>query len=151
MLLLRHIFLAGSIAGLLDILAAFAIHSAAPPGVILQSIASGLLGAAAFRGGASTAALGLLLHFVIATTVAAVYFSAARVVGALIRRPVLCGAAYGVAVYLVMNTIVLPLSRLNMRTQSRFVIFWTVVAHIVCVGVPTALVARRAHLTQARV
>lgn len=148
----RHILLAGSIAGVLDILAAFAIHSAAPPGVILQSIASGLLGPAAFRGGVSTAALGLLLHFVIATTVAALYFSAARVVGALVRRPVLSGAAYGVAVYLVMNTIVLPLSRLNMRPQSRFVIFWTVVAHIVCVGVPIALVARRAaRLTPARV
>ncbi len=43
---------------------------------ILQSIASGLLGASAFQGGPQTAALGALLHFFIALVAAAVYYAA---------------------------------------------------------------------------
>ncbi len=67
---------AGTLAvGILDILDAFiffGLRGARPIG-ILQSIASGVLGRAAYQGGMRTAALGLLLHFVIAFGVVATY------------------------------------------------------------------------------
>ena len=100
---------AGTLAvGVLDILDAFiffGLRGAKPIG-ILQSIASGVLGRAAYQGGMRTAMLGLLLHFVIAFGVVAVYLVATRIIPALNRRPVVYGVIYGVAVYAVMNLIV---------------------------------------------
>ncbi|MEO7167842.1 MAG: hypothetical protein ABI787_09650, partial [Spartobacteria bacterium] len=64
----RAILIGGAIAGILDI--TYAIGFSAWRGVaplrLLQSVASGLLGAPAFEGGLPTAALGLFLHFCIA-------------------------------------------------------------------------------------
>ena len=98
--------------GVLDILDAFiffGLRGARPVG-ILQSIASGVLGRAAYQGGLRTAALGLLLHFVIAFGVVATYLLATRLIPALNRRPWLYGLLYGVVVYAVMNLVVVPLS-----------------------------------------
>ncbi len=104
---------AGTLAvGVLDILDAFiffGLRGAKPIG-ILQSIASGVLGRAAYQGGMRTAMLGLFLHFVIAFGVVAVYLVATRIIPALNRRPVVYGVIYGVAVYAVMNLIVIPMS-----------------------------------------
>ena len=137
------IFVGGTIAGILDILAAFALgYPRVRPAVILQSIASGLLGPAAFRGGLPTAVLGLALHVLIATTAAAVYVVASRRWAGLVRRPWVFGPAYGVAVYLVMQFVVLPLSRVNQRSQRWSLIATMVCIHIVCVGLPIALTAR---------
>lgn len=77
------------LAGTLDILDAFTfwgVTKAVPPERILQSIASGLLGKAAFQDGTGAAALGLLLHYFIMSVMAALYVLAAR------RLPVLVAA-----------------------------------------------------------
>ena len=110
---------------------------------ILQSVASGLLGPDAFKGGASSAALGLLLHFFIATVAAAVYYAASRKLTALLRRPVLFGALYGVAVYVFMNHLVVPLSAVPKRPFDLGQAAILVVVHVVCVGLPIALAIRR--------
>ncbi len=67
---LRRILLAGGLAGVLDLAAAIvqgAMRGASPER-ILQSIASGILGRAAFDGGAMTVLLGIEAHFAIALT-----------------------------------------------------------------------------------
>lgn len=110
---------------------------------VLQSVASGLLGAAAREGGARTAALGLALHFLIAFTVAAVYYAASLRLPVLVSRPVLCGLAYGVAAYFFMNYVVIPLSAVP-RSTAPFNVAWfacSVVAHALFVGLPPALFA----------
>jgi hypothetical protein len=142
---LRSIAAGGLAAGALDITAAFLVYGlrGASPVRILQSIASGLYGAVAFQGGARTAALGLLLHFVIATTAAGVYSIASTRVGVLVRRPFVCGALYGIAVYLFMNLVVLPLSAVAKRPFSPRDAAILVVIHMTCVGIPIALAARR--------
>jgi uncharacterized membrane protein YagU involved in acid resistance len=136
----------GLIAGVLDITDAIVFYylRGVSPRTILQSIASGLLGADAFQGGTFTAALGLLLHFVIAFAAAAVFYLASVRVRALWRHPFIAGAAYGLVVYAVMNHIVLPLSAFNTRPlQINAVFFNLIFAHIVCVGWPIALAAHR--------
>ncbi|MGH9867038.1 MAG: hypothetical protein ACREAA_02590 [Candidatus Polarisedimenticolia bacterium] len=141
----RAILIAGLTAGALDITAAcgfYAIRGVSPVR-ILQSVASGLLGSAAFTGGAPTAVLGLALHFFIALTAAAVFFLASRRLPALVRRPVAWGAMYGVAVYLFMNHVVLPLSAVARRPFSLSTALVMVGIHIVCVGLPIALLVRR--------
>ena len=135
----------GAIAGALDILGAFAIYWPAPPAAILRSIAAGVVGSAAARsGGVGLAALGLLLHFVVALSAAAVFVTACRAVPALARRPLLSGPLYGLVVFLVMNYAVIPLSAIG-----RFPGPWSgatakvIALHMIGVGLPIALAARR--------
>ena len=108
----RAVFTAGLVAGAMDITAAFTQYGlqGISPVRILHSIASGLLGAAAYSGGASTAVLGAFLHFVIATSAATVYHIASRRIRALLQHPVIFGVLFGIAVYFFMNLVVLPLS-----------------------------------------
>src|SRR5437660_6494556 len=77
---LATILWAGLIAGGLDITAAFAVYGffGLKPMRLLQGIAGGLLGPRTFEGGLATAFLGLLCQFLIAFSVAAVYFAMSR-------------------------------------------------------------------------
>lgn len=143
---------AGACAGVLDILAAFTVYGlrGVAPTRILQSIASGLLGPAAFQGGRRTAVLGLGLHFFIATTAALVYYLASRRIVPLRRRPWTFGPLYGVAVYVVMTYVVLPLSALTRRPLPLDLVLTIITVHMVCVGLPIALMVRRFAGSQGR-
>jgi len=139
----RAMLWGGLIAGTLDILAAF-INSGGSPTRVLQAIASGLLGKDAFNGGFATAALGLALHFFIATTATAVYYAASRKLKVLINQAIVCGLAYGIPVYLVMNLVVLPLSAVTFKTSHALAnVATSVLILMFCVGLPIALVVRR--------
>ena len=139
----------GLIAGSLDIADALIFHGVrgVAPWRILQAIASGLLGRDAFTGGAWTAALGLGLHFFIATTAAAVYTLASLRLPRLVARPVLCGALYGLIVNVVMQNVVLPLSAFRPGPPAPAgTIDWGQVnlwlAHVFFVGLPIAFATR---------
>ena len=142
---LHVVFFGGMAAATLDIINALLFwhfHSGAPPAVILQAIAAGLLGPDAFAGGKGTAALGLLLHYVIAFGMAAAFWAACLRWPALIRHWVGAGLAYGVLTWFAMNYVVLPLS---LARPSRFNLPWFidgVLAHILLVGLLLAFVAR---------
>jgi hypothetical protein len=139
----------GLVAGALDIFYAcvfWGLRRAVPARRIFQSVAAGVLGKATFDGGARTAALGLALHFFIALCMAAAYFVVARRWPLLWRRPWLCGAIYGVFLYAVMNYVVVPLSRAGAGSKDVLWITLSVAAHMLLVGVPCALFARRAVL-----
>ena len=115
------------------------------PSRILQSVASGVLGSDAYQGGASTAALGLGLHYLNALLITAIFFAAAALVPALVRRPVPIGVAYGIVVYLVMNYVVVPLSRIGPRPTPPTPIWVTgVLVHMFLIGVPIVVAASRA-------
>src|SRR5215213_2426396 len=143
----QPIFWGGLIAGTLDICAAFLaawLRAGVSPVRVLHFVASGLIGRAAFSGGAKTALLGLALHFLIATGAAAVFYLASRKWLFLIERPIHFGLLYGVAVYLFMNFVVLPLSAVPQRATptltSRFIQLLII---MFCIGLPIAAVVRR--------
>lgn len=144
---LRAILTGGAAAGAGDITYAFVFYwfrNGAPPARILQSVASGLLGRPAYAGGAGTALLGLALHFLIAFSIAAVYVAAAARMPVLARRPLACGAAYGVLAYAFMNLVVVPLSRFpNARAFPPDVLLTGLAAHVFLIGIPIAFAARR--------
>ena len=144
--MIRAIAFGGLVAGTLDILDAF-VFSYARGGVsplrVLQAIASGWLGRSSYEGGLPTAALGLGLHFFIATAAAAVFVTASRFLPVLLRRPVQLGLAYGVAVYVVMNHVVLPLSAFRTGPFAWPGFINGVLIHALGVGLPIALIARR--------
>lgn len=110
---------------------------------IFQSVASGLLGRASFEGGVRTFLLGVLLHFVVATCIAAVYYALSLKLPVLIRRAVPAGLVYGLLAYLVMNYVVIPLSAATPGRFSLRTFLPAFVAHAFLVGLPVALLARR--------
>jgi hypothetical protein len=133
--------------GILDILDAiifFGLRSGVAPIRIFQSIASGLLGRSAFAGGWNTALLGLALHFFIAFTIVLVYLLASRRLTVLTRAPVAAGLLYGIAAYLVMNLIVIPLSAATPSVPPWPVVVNGVLIHMFGVGLPASLAARAA-------
>jgi hypothetical protein len=139
------IFLAGLACGILDITAAFLtwISRGVRPFRLLQAIASGLLGVAAFHGGWPTAILGAALHFFIAFTVATVFYVASRKLQFMTERPVFSGFAFGISVYMVMYWLVMPLSRLTPMPFSLSRTLIAIVTHMFCVGLPISLIVRR--------
>jgi hypothetical protein len=133
------------IAGTLDILSAV-VHSSllgGGPVRMLKGIASGILGAASFEGGFWTAALGLALHFLIAFTATVVFYLASRKLKFMVRQPVVSGVLYGIAVYLFMYGVVLPLTfHRNFFVQFTAILI-SVLIHIFFVGLPISLTIRR--------
>jgi Na+/alanine symporter len=108
---LLAILVGGLLAGSLDLGSAFITFGSGVP----RAIAGGLLGRAAFQGGAGTYVLGIALHFFIAMSAAAIYYAASRRLMFLREHALISGLFYGIAVFLVMNLVVLPLSALHAR------------------------------------
>ena len=133
--LLVPILAGGLVAGSLDLTAAFVFFGWGAP----RAIAAGLLGMQALHGGTGTWMLGVLLHYLIAYLAATVYCVASRRLEFLRPYFLLCGMFYGIAVYLVMNLIVLPVSGLHAAGpyQLRGLI-QGILVHMFLIGVPIA-------------
>lgn len=107
---------------------------------VLQSVAAGWLGRAAFGRGWPTAALGLASHFLIAFIWATLFWMASRALPPFGQRPLLFGPLYGALVYVLMNTVVVPLSAAHFTIPLR----WSgLLVHIFLVGTPIALAVKR--------
>ncbi|MFZ3263418.1 MAG: hypothetical protein WA172_05425 [Terriglobales bacterium] len=133
------IFVGGLIAGILDLAYAIVVYSPREPILIPQTIATGVLGIKAYFGGFPTAALGVVLHFVIALGAATVFYLASRRLKFLLDRPVLCGMIFGALVYLFMHWIVLPLSAAPHGHPSFIHRATEFVEHWFFVGLPISL------------
>ena len=111
----RAVLVGGALAGAGDITFAilFAMSGGMTAEKLLQIVASGALGKAAFDGGTTTAAIGLLCHFALSFVWATLFVLAARklpAVAKLSAKPLLTAVGYGLLVFLVMRLVVLPLS-----------------------------------------
>ena len=139
------IFWGGLLAGIGDITQAFIVfgYFGAKPFRILQGIARGIFGARVFQMGWTSACLGIVIHFTIAFTAAAVYYLASRRMRALIERPILFGLLYGEAVFLFMYFVVMPLSAIGFPKFSMGTYITGPIGHPVLVGLPIALMTRR--------
>jgi hypothetical protein len=142
----RAIVAGGLAAALLDAadaLVAYKLAFGMSPLVIYQFVASGLLGKAAYSGGAATALVGLGVHCLVAFTSATVFVLASERFPGLRRGAVGWGLAFGVAVFVVMNLVVIPLSRIGASVPSFPLVANGLLAHAFLVGLPIALAARR--------
>ena len=134
----------GLVAGTFDITYAcvfWGLKAGVTPQRVMQSVAKGLLGPAAFQGGMATAALGLLLHYFIATSMSFTYYLVALRWPLLRERPLPCGAAYGLLLY----GIIVPLSAARGgRSGGALWIALSIAVHMFLIGVPIAMFAGRA-------
>jgi uncharacterized membrane protein YagU involved in acid resistance len=128
----------------LDVFVIFSLVQKVPYIVLLQFIASGLLGPAAFAGGLGSALLGMLLHVAFSLVIAAMFILAATRLAVLRRNLILGGLLYGIVVYFVMNFVVTPLSA---APPPEAIIMWVIVegiiGHALTIGLPLAFIARR--------
>jgi Na+/alanine symporter len=137
---LLAIAVGGLIAGTLDLTQACILFGWKIP----LAIAGGLLGRQAFHGGVGTYVLGVFLHFFIAFSATAIYYAASRTLGFLKEHPLVCGLFYGIAVELVMNLVVLPLSALHARGPYQLHdLIQGLLVHMVVVGLPISFSVRR--------
>ncbi|MGN7724394.1 hypothetical protein ACTJIL_01050 [Luteimonas sp. 22616] len=109
---------------------------------IPQGIAAWIVGRDAFDGGAATALLGTLLYCGLVWAVCALYRVAARHYAVLLRRPVLCGALYGMLAYGVVFWIIAPLLAGDGGSTKPEWLGLCVATYIVAIGIPAALAAR---------
>jgi uncharacterized membrane protein YagU involved in acid resistance len=147
---LRAALGSGAIIGVLDALAATA-HAYAfvhiGPDRVFRFVASGALGRTAFTGGAHMIAVGLAFHFLIAIAWTTLFFLLART----FRLPLssaptaaALGAFYGLAIWLAMNLVVIPLSKIPARPLAlTSATMAMILIHVIVIGVPIALLARR--------
>ncbi|WP_031495271.1 hypothetical protein [Bryobacter aggregatus] len=142
---LRPILLGGLVAGAIDLADAMLVFGlrGIAPFRILQAIASGWLGMAAFQGGNQTALLGLFFHFLIATGAAATYVLASRRFAVLRTRPIAAGLLFGLLVYGFMNLVVLPLSAARSGGDSLLLQLNGIAVHMVGVGLPIAWITSK--------
>ena len=110
---------------------------------VLQSVASGWLGSDAFESGTTGGLIGLVSHYGILLVAAALYWAASRGFPVLRSRAVACGAVFGVAVYLFMNFVVLPLSAFPYNlSYTALRLLEGFASHAVFVGIPIAVTLR---------
>jgi hypothetical protein len=152
---LKPILYAAVLVGVLDITAA-CINAGVAYGLgpvrVLKGVAGGLLGRSALQGGFATAALGLGMHFTMALTVTTIFYVLSR------RLPlpqklsgvVAVGLLYGAGVFAVNNFATAPflswIRSLYLHTPILFkppMGWWQLIIHLVCVGLPIALVMHR--------
>jgi hypothetical protein len=115
-----------------------------PPERLLQYIASGALGDAAFQGGIATALAGAAFHYLIATTMVLAYYLASRR-HRWLQHPVRYGVPYGLLLWAVMTHVVVPLSRAEPSAQPLLLAMATNFLMHLLFGVICVWFARRAH------
>lgn len=142
----RAILAGGALGGLLDILFAiiFAGFRGTPPERLLQVVASGALGQAAFTGGTAAAAFGLVCHFALSFMWMALFFLAARRIPALAAKPLLAAVGYGLLVFFIMRLVVLPLSAFPRPvTFNAFSWGMDILSHIFLFSLPIVWATRK--------
>ena len=137
-----RIVVATAIAGTLDILAATILtllyrHS---PAAMLRGVASGPFPGAGGWGAAGSI-LGLVTHFTLMAIMAGVFVVAADRYPVIKQRWIVAALGYGLATFVVMNLIVVPLRFGSMPGATSIVT--QLFCHIVLVALPIAAVARR--------
>ena len=140
----RSIAMATIVAGTLDILFAIglSLYRGNDPMSMLRFVASGPIPPAMDWGGAGSA-LGLAVHFTLIAIMAWVYARLVLARPAILDQPIQWGVLYGLATYVVMNWIVVPLRFDAPLPPSPLAIATQLFAHIVLVGIPIALIIGR--------
>jgi hypothetical protein len=136
----------GLFAGTLDIgeNLIFNLTRGVSPATVFQYIACGLIGPLAFQGGFASICLGVVLHYLIALFWTTLFYLTSLKVTIARRHVVLSGLIYGLMIYLTMNLVVLPNSRVpHSHPISTASIINGVLALMLCIGLPVSIVTSR--------
>jgi hypothetical protein len=138
---LKTILWLGLITGTLDAAWAILFNLNLGPEVIFRYIASGMFGKAAFAGGPEMIVFGVVAHYLIAylfTTAFYVWYPAFL---AGFKNKFIVAIIYGGFAWMVMNLVVIPVSKIGTFPAYPLAIIKGVLALILCIGLPVVLVA----------
>jgi hypothetical protein len=129
--------------GTLDAFAAILISYKIPPAVIFKFIASGWFGREAMSGGTSMVLCGLIFHYLIAAFFTVTLFWLYPWVVKVLRNKFFIGIIYGLAIWVIMNYVVLPMTNIPKgRGHLELIsLLKGVAALIICIGLPVVLIA----------
>ena len=137
---------AALLVGTLDILAAFIYYyskTGKNPLLILNYIASALLGKAAYTGGNGILLFGLLLHYAIAFTFTLFFFCLYPKLTFFRRSNILTSIIYGAFIWTVMNLIIVPASRIPAQPFNATNALINMLILIVGIGLPLSFIAQQ--------
>ena len=136
------IIITGLLAGTLDAVAALLINQVKPMNMF-RFIASGAFGAKALAGGLSMALWCVLFHYVIAFFWTILFFLLYPRISGISQNKYVNGVVYGGLIWLVMNLMVLPLSRVSQAPIALKPAVIGAVILIFAVGLPVSLFIHR--------
>jgi Family of unknown function (DUF6263) len=113
------------------------------PARIFRFIASGVFGKAALGGGAGMVAWGLLFHYGITLLFTLAFFLTYSRIGSLGRHRYAAGILYGLAVWIIMNLLIVPLSRTPKFPFHPPQALIGALILVLAVGLPISLLAHR--------
>lgn len=140
----RPVIVATLLCGTLDILFAIILTllNGKSPAAMLRFVASGPFPSAS-NWGAAGSLVGLAVHYSLMAIMVVAFVAAARSIPTLTDRPIGWGIAYGIATYVMLDLLILPMRFAAAWPPRPISIGTQLFAHIVLVGIPTALIARR--------
>ena len=141
--LLRPILVGGALAGTFDLIAAFITFGPGVPRAIAGRTPrqSGISG---WSGDAGTWVHGFILHYIIAFSATAIYCHSSRKLEFLKTHWLVWGLFYGIAVFLVMNLIVLPLYALHAMGPYQYRrLVQGLLVHMLIIGLPISFSLNR--------
>jgi hypothetical protein len=141
----QALLLAALIAGTLDALGAiisYTLHGGRQPARIFRFIASGVFGRQATSGGTDMVVYGVLFHYFIAFCFTCAFFIGYPRLPFLRRSPWLIGIAFGIFIWIIMNGIVVPLSRTSPITYTWSGVLIGIGVLIIAIGLPVSFLAR---------
>jgi hypothetical protein len=144
---MKTVLVAGFAAGTLDALGAIVVYGPVlgklSIGRIFRGIASAAYGHLATQGGMEMAWIGLGFHYLIAVIFAGLYCLIFPNFRFLHHRALVSGFLYGMIIWLVMNLLVLPRTKLPPAPFSLSGIILSALLLIFLVGLPIALITQR--------
>lgn len=132
----------GLLAGTLDAVAALLVYQVKPMNMF-RFIASGAFGPKALTGGLSMALWGVLFHYIIAFFWTILFFFLYSRISRTSPNKYVNGVVYGLLIWLVMNLIVLPLTRVGQPPLALKPAITGAVILIFAVGLPVSLFVHR--------
>lgn len=137
---LPAILVGGITAAFFDMILAYIFYGWGMP----RGIAAGLLGPSARQGGMGVYILGLGLHYFIGIAGATVYYLISRKLTFIIEHWLSCGIFFGIAFFLVMNLIVLPLCAFHFKGPYTLRgLIQGLLIHMIFIGPPIAYSVRK--------
>jgi hypothetical protein len=144
--LLKTLVWVGLLAGSLDIVLACLqayIVRGTDPETVLRFIASGAFGKPAFTGGWEMPLIGLLFHFIIAYSFTILYFLLYPSIKLMRKSIVLTAVVYGIFIFVVMNLLVLPLTKITRAPIQPDKAAIAAFILIMAIGLPLSIFARK--------
>jgi hypothetical protein len=136
----------GLLVGTLDILAAFTqyyLTKGKNPLVILNYVASGYFGPAAFTTGNSMLLTGLLFHYFIAMSFAVFFFLIYPGIRIFHKSILLTASLYGLFMWAITNLLIVPFSKINKFPSSITNSIIAALILIVFIGIPLSMIAAK--------